>query len=59
LSSKHVDYTALPVKNPEKYRLSCLFTVKRRAGMAGLRTLPTQQQDHARDRQNKSSVQKW
>jgi hypothetical protein len=31
-------------KNPEKYWLSCLFTVKHRAGMAGLRTSPTQKQ---------------
>jgi hypothetical protein len=38
LSSKQVYYAPLPVKNPEKYRLSCLFTVKHRAGMAGLRT---------------------
>jgi hypothetical protein len=42
LSSEQVYYAPLAVKNPEKYRLSCLFTVKRRAGMAGLRTLPTQ-----------------
>jgi hypothetical protein len=38
LSSKHVYYTSLAVKNPEKYRLSCLFTVKHCADMAGLRS---------------------
>jgi hypothetical protein len=42
LSSKQ-GYTApFAVKNPEKYRLSCLSTVKHCAGMAGLRTSPTQ-----------------
>jgi hypothetical protein len=51
LSSKHVYYRPLTGKNPEKYRLSCLFTVKHYAGMAGLRTWPTQNQDRDRQQQ--------
>jgi hypothetical protein len=38
-------------KNPEKYRLSRLFTVKHYAGMAGLRTWPTQNRDRDRQQQ--------
>jgi hypothetical protein len=51
LSSKHVYYRSLTGKNPEKYRLSRLFTVKHYAGMAGLRTWPTQNQDRDRQQQ--------
>jgi hypothetical protein len=48
LSSEQAYYALPIVKNPEKYWLSCLFTVKHCAGMAGLRTSPAQNQAHDR-----------